>query len=169
MKKVTLLSMMCLMALSVCVVSGCSRDDVEETAGNYVDLGLSSGTKWKAVNEVNSADAEYAFFTYDEAMAQYGNKLPSREQWMELVNECEWSWTGMGYKVVGPNGKNISLPAAGCRICDGSVGDVGSYGYYWSSTPSGSEDAWYLYFYSGSVHMGNYRRCCGQSVRLVQD
>lgn len=112
-----------------------------------IDLGLSSGTKWKSSNEQNAADAEYAFFTYDEAVSQFGDKLPSRQQFMELVNECEWSWTGMGYKIVGPSGKSISLLAAGCRDCSGGVYGVGSGGYYWSSTPSGSELAWLLYFY----------------------
>ena len=160
---------MCLMALSVCVVSGCSKDDVEETPGNYVDLGLTSGTKWKEVNEVNAADAEYAFFTYDKAMARFGNKLPSREQWMELVNECEWTWTGMGYTVVGPNGESVSLPAAGYRSCYGDVNRVGSSGHYWSSAPDGSDDAWRLYFSSGSVGMDISNRCYGRSVRLVQD
>ena len=53
-----------------------------------IDLGLSSGTKWESSNEQNAADAEYAFFTYDEAVSQFGDKLPSRQQFMELVNEC---------------------------------------------------------------------------------
>ena len=161
--------MSCLMALTICTVISCSKEVEEEASDGYVNLGLSSGTKWKTVNEVNAADADYAFFTYDEAIAQYGNKLPSREKWMELVNECEWTWTGMGYKVVGPNGKSISLPAEGYRRCDGSVYILGSNGYYWSSTPYGSEKAWYLYFISGSVHSNGSGRCCGRSVRLVQD
>ena len=53
----------------------------------------------------------------------------------------------MGYKIVGPSGKSISLPAAGYRNRSGGVYGVGSGGYYWSSTPSGSELAWLLYFY----------------------
>lgn len=168
MKKVISLSMVCLMALSICAVFSCTEKDNEAT-GSYVDLGLPSGTKWKTSNEVNAADAEYDFFTYDEAVAQFGDKLPSREQCEELINECDWTWTGEGYNVVGPNGKSISLPAAGCRDCGGSVSTVGSDGNYWSSTPHGAGTAWGLIFYSGSVYMSNYGRCSGQSVRLVQD
>lgn len=165
---------MCLMALTTCTVFSCSDKDNEssgvgESSGAYVDLGLSSGTLWKTSNEENAADAEYAFFTYDEAMSQFGNKLPSREQWIELVNECDWTWTGMGYKVFGPNGKSISLPAAGGRRCDGTVDGVGSIGLFWSSTPEGSDNAWRLRFNSGSVGMLSYSRCRGYSVRLVQD
>ena len=74
----------------------------------------------------------------------------------------------MGYKVVGPNGNSIVLPAAGLRFCSGGVYIVGTYGYYWSSTPDGSEYAWYLVFNSSAVGMTGDYRCNGQSVRLVQ-
>lgn len=73
--------------------------------------------------------------------------------------------------VKGTNGESIFLPAAGDRGCDGDgdVYGVGSSGGYWSSTPSDSDNAWYLGFYSGSCRMYNfYSRCFGRSVRLVQ-
>ena len=74
-----------------------------------------------------------------------------------------------GYKVVGPNGKSIFLPAAGYRSCDGDVNFVGYYGYYWSYTPSGSDKVWDLDFYSGEVRMDDSRRCYGYSVCLVKN
>ncbi len=43
----------------------------------YVDLGLPSGTKWKSVNE---AGDENGFYTYDEAIKAFGNKLPTKKQ-----------------------------------------------------------------------------------------
>ena len=160
--------MMCLTALSMIVLPACTREE-GEVSGNYIDLGLTSGTKWKAVNEKNTADAELDLYTYDEAIAAFGNKLPSYDQWMELVNECSWTWTGMGYKVVGSNGKSIVLPASGSRNCAGSVSGVGSNGDYLSSTPGDSDHAWYLYFGSDGVYVDNGGRCRGLSVRLVQD
>ena len=156
------------MALSMIVLPACTREE-GEVSGNYIDLGLTSGTKWKAVNEKNTADAELNLYTYDEAIAAFGNKLPSYDQWMELVNECTWTWTGMGYKVVGSNGKSIMLPASGYRGWDGSVSFVGYLGYYWSSTPKDSDYAWYLGFGSGEVYVHDGHRCNCQSVRLVQD
>ncbi|MCR5190407.1 MAG: DUF1566 domain-containing protein [Bacteroidales bacterium] len=141
-------------------VSSCDR--------NYVDLGLPSGTKWKTVNETNPKDEEN-FYTYDDAVAAFGDKLPTKEQFMELVNCCDCKWTGMGLKCVGANGKFIVLPAAGECYCGGGVDYVGSYGNYWSSTQYGSDDAWRLYFRSGEVGMSSSNRCLGQSVRLVQD
>lgn len=130
------------------------------TAG-YVDLGLPSGTLWKEQNEIDG------FCTYEQAMALFGNDLPTKEQFEELTILCNWTWTGSGYKVEGPSGKSITLPAAGYRSCDGTVSSVGSNGYYWSSTPNGSV-ALELYFTSGEVDIDLNKRCGGQSVRLVR-
>ena len=128
----------------------------------YVDLGLPSGTKWKSFNEPD-------FYSYGEAISKFADQLPTYDQLGELYSVCDWIWLGSAYKVIGPNGNFIKFPAAGYRDCNGSVGRVGSGGYYWSSTPYGSEDAYYLGFGSGGVGMYKYYRCYGLSVRLVQD
>jgi hypothetical protein len=138
---------------------GCSVRPVMDV--EYVDLGLPSGTRWKEVNEDG-------FYDYDKAVSKFGSKLPTRQQLQELKNKCTWTWTGDGYKVIGPNGNSIFLPLTGIRYCDGDVKFVGT-GYCWSSTPNDSDDAWYLYFYSRGVYMNYYRRCCGLSVRLVKN
>ena len=139
-------------------------------AQGYVDLGLPSGTLWKNTSE----GGEYSFYTYDEAVSMFGNQLPTKDQFVELKNECEWIWTGSGYKVTGPNGESITLPAAGYRYCDGDgdgeVNDVGSHGAYWSSTPDNSGCAWEISFYSRGVGIYDDRpRCLRRSVRLVQN
>ena len=130
----------------------------------YVDLGLPSGNLWKNANE----GGDNARYTYNEAVSRFGNKLPTKQQLEELKNKCIWTWTGSGYKVIGPNGNSIYLPAAGYRYCYGDVRNVGTYGYYWSSTPYYSDYAWYLGFGSGEVNVGYDDRCSGLSVRLVQ-
>ena len=126
----------------------------------YVDLGLPSGTYWKETNESG-------FYNYGNAVSKFGDKLPTKEQFEELENECEWTWLGNGWKATGPNGESITLPAAGYRYCAGSVNFVGTDGGYWSSTPYDSDDAWYLYCASGGVGIYKYARCYGLSVRLV--
>ena len=179
MKKLFLLSMMCLMALSIQAQKrsveldfqlgtnvtdrggSVSSSSVEDSTG-YTDLGLPSGTIWKNFNATG-------FYTSDEAVSQFGNRLPTKKQWDELKAECQWSWNGSGYKITGPNGNSIVLPASGYRYCDGSVDSVGSDGGYWSSTPEGSDSAGILYFNSGGVRVDGSHRCNGLSVRLVQD
>lgn len=127
----------------------------------YVDLGLPSGTLWKDKNESG-------FYDYDAALRSFGNKLPTKVQYEELFDKCKWTWTGSGYDVKGSNGNKIYLPAAGSRDCDGNVLGVGGDGYYWSSTPDDSDNAWDLYFYWAYHNMFDYTRCSGLSVRLVQ-
>lgn len=137
----------------------------KEALLKYVDLGLPSGTCWRNSNE----GGDNAHYTYNEAVNRFGNKLPTNQQLEELINECEWTWTGSGYKVIGPNGNSIYLPAAGLRSCDGDVSYVGTDGRYWSSTPYGSDYVRSLDFNSSVVRMDYWGRCPGFSVRLVQN
>lgn len=154
-----------------CPHCGCPEEAIKEwsvvlrqTNDSYIDLGLPSGTKWNGKNEDG-------FYEYDEAVSKFGKKMPTKEQLEELKDKCNWIWDAnkKGYIVVGPNGKSIFLPAAGYRSCDGAVGGVGSIGVYWSSTPRGLGHAWSLGFDAGEVHMGDFYRCLGRFVRLVQD
>ena len=178
--KQILFSVVCVMALAT--FASCNKDGNETGSGTpsggnitpavYVDLGLPSGTKWKSVNETNPNDKN-DLYIYNDAMATFGNKLPTIEQFEELKDLCEWIWIETGYKVVGTNGNYIILPAAGDRSCGGYLRWSGSSGFYWSSTPLyRSEFAWYLEFRSDidTVFIQNTANLCyGHSVRLVQD
>lgn len=129
----------------------------------YVELGLPSGTWWKDKNE------DGGFYTYDQAMAKFGNELPTKEQCEELVSSCKWAWTGNGYKVTGPSGESIFLPVAG-SCYNSHVYSVGSNGYYWSSTPDGSDRAFFLFLHSGQYLVASDNYCSrgyGFPVRLV--
>ena len=135
--------------------------------GEYVDLGLPSGTKWKTVNEKGH-------YVYDHAVARFGKELPRIEQWEELKEKCKWLWVDghgdiqSGYNVVGPNGKSIFLPAAGS--CIGSdLDEVGRFGYYWSRTYRNEDYAYQAGFSSGDVSVFAGRRFWACSVRLVKD
>ena len=113
---------------------------------------------------------------YDAATANWGEgwRMPTDEELEELIDKCDWQWTTQGghngYKVTGPNGNSIFLPAAGWRFRT-SLNLAGDIGYYWSSTPHGSGTlyACLLNFNSGyhNVDWGN--RILGLSVRPVSD
>ena len=112
----------------------------------------------------------------DTARSNWGGswRLPTRREMEELVNKCTWTWTTQsgvnGYKVTGPNGNSIFLPAAG--YCDGSSRDnVGGHGYYWNSTPDGSRtyEASDLSFFRGRRWMSESSRDYGHTVRPVSE
>ena len=113
---------------------------------------------------------------YDAARANWGGswRLPTRAEIRELKENCTWNWTTQGgkrgYKVTGPNGNSIFLPAAGYRS-GLPLSDTGEYGKYWSSTPyeSGTDEAYSLLFYSGYQGVTWDYRSNGRSVRPVSE
>ena len=113
---------------------------------------------------------------YDVARKQWGStwRMPTEEEQQELLDNCEWQWTTQsgvdGYKVTGPNGNHIFLPAAGYRR-ESSLFDAVSFGYYWSSTPyeSYGGNAYLLSFGSVAHLMYIYSRYRGLSVRPVTE
>jgi len=56
---------------------------------------------------------------YDAATVNLGSdwRMPTKDEMKELLDNCSWEWTQIsginGYKVIGPNGNSIFLPAAG--------------------------------------------------------
>lgn len=128
----------------------------------WVNLGLPSGTLWKTHNESG-------FFTEKEAYNLFGTKLPTKKQIEELVAVCDWEWYGNGYKVTGPNGKFIKLPASGWRNLDGNVGDVGYCGLYWSRSYDNNERYWLLECFTNNKAINSKYWKFGYTVRLVQN
>lgn len=110
----------------------------------------------------------------DTAIANWGGswRMPTKGELDELRKKCTWTWTTEngtnGYKVTGQNGNSIFLPAAGYRV-DGSLDNVGSYGYFWSSSLNAgfSGYAYRLFFYPNSVSVNYFCRDYGFSVRAV--
>lgn len=134
----------------------------------YVDLGLPSGTLWKEYNE------NCGLITYNQARNYFGNSLPTKEQWEELMSNCHWTWIGNGYKVRGGNGQSIILPAAGFKD-EGVTNYVGEVGYYWSSSlyPEDRNYSWGLPFGADEVGLSEYGlgglpHEMGASIRLVK-
>ena len=80
----------------------------------YVDLGLPSGTLWKSYNEPY-------IYTYEQATKLFGESMPTEAQMIELQEECIWYWTGAGYRVTGPNGEVITMPAGGYTECEEAI------------------------------------------------
>ena len=131
---------------------------------NYADYGNNGITDALTILEASD----------DAATANWGAgwRMPTREEMNELYSNCTHEWTTQngvnGRLFTGPNGNSIFLSAAGRRY-DSSLLDVGSYGYYWSSSLYSGypNDAWNLNFYSGYYYVRSHGRYYGQSVRPV--
>ncbi|MBR4312833.1 MAG: hypothetical protein IKT86_05790, partial [Bacteroidaceae bacterium] len=109
----------------------------------------------------------------DAATVNWGSdwRMPTSTEMQELINNCRWEWTTRygvyGYKITGPNGNSIFLPASGYYYSS-SLYSAGSLGLYWSATPdSYSSSAYNLYFNSSSVFEDCDIRYYGRTVRPV--
>ena len=76
---------------------------------------------------------------YDVATLNWGSewRMPRIGEFDELLNNCTWTWITQndvdGYKVTGPNGNSIFLPA--CGYNNGSSFLEAGVGFYWTSAP----------------------------------
>lgn len=148
---------------------GGGAGEQDNTPQGYVNLGLESGTIWKADNEPG-------LFTHEDAVAQFGTSLPTHAQMEELLRKCTWTWVGNGYRVTGPNGKSIVMPVTGYKACYmDRIDDAETDGNYWSCTTCEDADsrAYSINFSeeikygSSAIFVGMYVKCCSLAVRLV--
>ena len=64
-------------------------------------------------------------------------RMPTNEEFAQLKERCTWKWTSTngvnGYRVTGPNGNSIFLPAVGFGTMM-EFRNGGTQGYYWSTS-----------------------------------
>ena len=121
----------------------------------------------------------------DAARAKLGGKwrMPTKQEFQELIDNCEMSWTtqggvnGMEFKSK-INGNSIFLPAPGLYAPKGSINpsgsdlsEAGKSGYYWSSELAGSSTSMVaaLRIQSNYHNLLNADRTQGCSIRPVSD
>ncbi len=113
----------------------------------------------------------------DAAHVNWGGdwRMPTSAEWEELYDNTTSTWTtengvyGRKFASKKDAAKYIFLPAAGYRGGT-DVDDVGSHGFYWSSSlySSSPYSAYLMYFGSGNVPQSSLDRFFGFSVRPVQ-
>lgn len=132
--------------------------------------------KYNTLSNIGSVDSLTTILPQDDAATmlwQAGWRMPTYEEMTELREKCKWEWTKLrgheGYKVTGPNGKHIFLPAAGCHNHNGEYG-FNTMGYYWTSTVSSdsSKDAHQLSFSQKNINpKALSERFAGRTIRAV--
>ena len=116
--------------------------------------------------------------THDAATAHLGApwRMPTHAEYSALISNCTTTWTtrnGVAGRLVTGKGayvsKSIFLPAAGYGYLS-DLNNLGSSGYYWSSSLNSDRSywAWYLEFNSSSFRRGYGYRFYLRSVRPVR-
>lgn len=140
----------------------------------YCNGSYDSMTKYCTSYSYGNVDNKTELELSDDAARQnWGGswRMPSVAQFVELYNECTWTWTTQygvsGYRVSSKKNANfVFFPAAGYR--ESSLSGEGWSGYYWSRSLIESNYAYGLNFNSSSVNSSNYgSRCYGRGVRPV--
>ena len=104
------------------------------------------------------SDAEWTILSdYLGGAEKAGAKMKSKQGWAEDGN--------------GTNSSGFSGLPGGYRLDDGAFGNVGEYGYWWSSTEYGTNDAWYRFLPYGNGYVYRYDdgKVRGFSVRCLRD
>jgi hypothetical protein len=112
----------------------------------------------------------------DAATVNMGSewRMPTYDEFDELIKTCTWEWSThndtKGYKITGPNGNSIFLPAAGYRYARyQDLYDDGAQGFYWLASihEKLSYQASSLIFHSGSHYLYAFNRYSGRTIRGV--
>ena len=148
--------------------------EVEETS-TYKYWNDRNGNGYADSDEYEDIGANISGTSYDVAHVKWGDgwRMPTLDEIKELCNSCSWEWTALngvnGYRITGPNGNSIFLPAAGYRY-GADIYNTGNRGLYWSSSlySNLSYYAYDLYFDDSNYGCYScYIRADGRSVRPV--
>ena len=156
---------------ATCNVGATSPSDY----GNYYSWGEINVKREYSNSKIyeKSIDCIAGNSLYDAARANWGEtwRLPTKAEFQELIDMCSWIWVSQGgrngFRVTGPSGGSIFLPAAGWY--SGSMRyRAGMYGRYWSSTSYGNgKEAYSLYIGESGCDMAEVDYYYGRSIRPV--
>lgn len=102
-----------------------------------------------------------------------GSKLPTMEQFNELIDKCQWLWSELyganGYKIIGPNGQHIFLPASGKSYMDKRSFE-NNRGYYWCGNKSHVDKcSYYIMFDNENIDIYYEPYYIQRSIRPIKE
>lgn len=154
--------------------------------GNYYSWGETEPKE--QYSKTTYFDPEYKYYAenndtcfsgkpeYDVAKKAWGNewRVPTDTELKELVDKCKWKAIRHkgcnGYRITGPNGNQIFLPASG-EMIGKSCYSAQECGYYWSASQSKAYDepAYQMYFSTSSREITINYKYLGFNIRPVMD
>jgi uncharacterized protein (TIGR02145 family) len=111
-------------------------------------------------------------------LAPVGYHIPSDAEWTALeihlgadASTKMKSTSGWFDDGNGTNESGFSGLPGGNRTTNGAFGDIGDYGFWWSSTEGSTNDAWFrsLDYLTGNVFRHDFYKVLGFSVRCLRD
>jgi len=134
---------------------------VNSNGGSTWNSSTPTGSTWEKANDPSPAG--WRVPTLDEIKTLLATDKVSNE-WTTQNGVSGEKFTDKA------TGNSIFLPAAGGRFTSvGTLGSVGTYGYYWSSALSDSGYPYRLYFYSDTAGWKYCNRILGFTVRSVAE
>ncbi len=165
-----------------------SGDEAKEYAATAAEYRQKAAGEWVEIREVKWATRNVGergqfvakpedyggYYTWEEAQTACpaGWRTPTKQEF-ESLRAAYGTWTavnGVAGSKFGDGNSAIFLPNAGFFF-DGSLGDAGAHGYYWSSSqysPNTSFGFHFFYSKSLSVYLYNFNKYGGFPVRCVQ-
>ena len=142
-------------------------------SGDFVDWGATMGTGWFTLSKdewtylldtrtVNGGTGDGKSYTKGQSVnGKLGVVIYPDNYTGAVYSGSDWAT----FESAGC----VFLPTAGYRS-GSSVNNLGTRGYYWSSSPNGTEEAYRVYFTSGDLDPADFdSRILGGSVRLVRE
>lgn len=120
---------------------------LQNTKSSFVDLGLPSGTLW-SVDFEKTVD-EICYLPY----CQVENfNIPTKEQWDELVEKCEWRYNNDDdvFMALGPNGNMLTFTKTEYKSFENSISfPIKAGSYFWLKNDNADNSA--VIFHKGTT------------------
>lgn len=124
-----------IIVLALCI---CAFIPIVHAEKVWVDMGLPSGTLW-------ASEPEEGFYSYSEAMEQFGTGIPTKWQWQELMENCCLLNAGdKGLELKSKNGSSITIPFHGWIFKNGKPQNKENGYYRVFNTHDEKKSAWYV-------------------------
>jgi uncharacterized protein (TIGR02145 family) len=152
---------------------------------NNIWNNLQSGAYCWYENNISLKDTYGALYNWNaistKKLAPIGWHVPTDAEWTTLTNYLGGE-ANAGNKLKETGAKHWKSPIAtnetgftalpcGFRDYKGTFQNIGSFGYWWSSSPASTMSVWYRLMYNNNSNVGRYysNKSSGYAVRCVKD